>query len=406
MPTPGPNSKVLRQISATGNYDRLETEARRFLAQDPEDRLAHFYLGHALLRLGRAKEAKSSIDFLLSRYPEITAYRKLAIRYYRTRQRWNEVRRHGYEGLQIDPYDTRLHYWIALADACTGYLKECLHRLEWARSQAPEDTDITDLYLEIRALKHGTATESWNRAHELKRALIHDPENATLHNSLGDTYLDGLEDAKTAEGHYREAVRLSPRNKHYQRDLFRAVAKRNPLYYLLSIPSMTGHWLWEAFKGIREQPLLIVFFLLFIKVWGIFLLWFITMTVLLWPACKIYELLLVSELKAGAATGTTKLKLWYRLQRVPRLIRFGVFVALNILLYLLLFHLLGIPVEGGFWWTGGIIFVHFVFVVAALTYRKVRAFWGKRRHERKLRKASTPPPLPETPDAMPSAGES
>jgi len=79
-----------------------------------------------------------------------------------------------------------------------------------------------------------------------------DPENAALHNSIGELLLHELADPVEAVRAHREAVRIEPNNRDYQADLFQAVAESSFVYRLFSIPSRTFTWL--GFSRARPHP--------------------------------------------------------------------------------------------------------------------------------------------------------
>ena len=81
-----------------------------------------------------------------------------------------------------------------------------------------------------------------------------DPQNAKLHNGIGDIYLNKLDRPREAEGHYREALRMDPRNHDYQKDLFSAVARCSLIYRLVSLPSREFEWIGALAFGIRKKP--------------------------------------------------------------------------------------------------------------------------------------------------------
>jgi len=76
---------------------------------------------------------------------------------------------------------------------------------------------------------------------------------------------------------------------------FRAVARRDLIYRLFSLPSRTFTWLCHVLTVVRLQPWRLLLLMIAFKLVGIFLLWLLAATVILWPGGKAYEWLQVKR---------------------------------------------------------------------------------------------------------------
>ncbi|MCB1090793.1 MAG: hypothetical protein KDL87_04635 [Verrucomicrobiae bacterium] len=384
---------VLLNLIHAGNLERVETEAKRFLAQDPGDSSAHFYLTLALIDLKKFSEAKSHLDHLLSSEPESVRPHIAAVCLHGARANWSLVRRHVAEGLRIDPDVAFFYRYAAIADLREMKFAGAKRHIARARDLDPDDADIANLYIRIHGLSETSMTDALRRLDEYRAALRLDPHNASLHDSIGDVYLDELDDPGEAEKHYREALRLDPGDRDYQRDLFNAVAKRSLIYRLFSIPSRTFIWLGHLATAIRFQPWRLIFLVIGIKVVLAFLAWLVVVTALLWPGGKVYEWLLVSEIKRGSAASIDELRAWYWVRRWPIWVRFSLFLAVNLGFWGGLFALLGVSLAAGYLTVAIVAGVHLLVVAVLWGFRRIRANSASRSAERRRK---GPPPLPRS----------
>lgn len=212
---------------------------------------------------------------------------------------------------------------------------------------------------------------------------------------MGEIYFDELDDHENAERCYRQALLLQPGNADAQQTLFKAVAKQRLFYRFLSIPSRAWRWFGDVLATVRYEPWRVLLFLIFIKGWLIFFTWLIVTSVLFVPACKIYEWLIVSEIRRSSTASDVHLRLWARFRRIPVFVRFSLFMVLNIGLWWGLLAYLAVPADEGFTFIGAYALGHWFCTAVLFWCRKVRSSSGRRRAERRRKKtARTPPPLP------------
>ena len=121
-----------------------------------------------------------------------------------------------------------------------------------------------------------------------------------------------------------------------------------------------------------------------------FLIWLGLATVLFWPGGKVYEWLLVSEIKRGSDASNAELRAWFWFRRWPRGGRFVLFLGVNPALWGGLFAALKTPLATGYAFVAAMIAIHLLFVSVAWGLRRAGTASAKRKAER----GKSPPPLP------------
>ena len=373
-----PSGRMLSILSSAGNPDRLVAEAYRCLGRDPEDIAAHFYLVMGLCDLGQFDTAEQHVQHLLRLEPETVNTHVAAIRLHLAKKKWKEALQFVESGLQIDPDVAYFHLAAAIAECGRYHLANACKRITRARELAPDDPEIVNLYIRLHSSRQNTAHQARARLREYEAALALEPANASLHNSIGDVYLDELENPAKAEEHYRIALQSEPGNRDYQRDLFNAVARRSIVYCLFSLPSRTFESLRRGLGILRQHPWVAIFLLAAFKIFLAFVAWLAVATVLLWPGGKVYEWFVVSELRRGSDTSVPMLSLWLKIRRYPLWLRFGGFIGISGLLWAVLFLLARVPLKLGFGFVGAFVAVHLVVLMIIRLVKKYEAWQSDR----------------------------
>lgn len=371
-PIPTPDSMVLYDFLGAGHYDRVITESDHFLNEDPEDYHAHNNRALALVQLKRLREAETHVEFLLKAEPDWSTSYSTAGSLYLRQKNWAKLIEAAEEGQRLDPYDSTFPMFLAIALGSRMKIQAAQVHMDRARELDPNNPDVINLQARFGSINNTSARASLERVDTLRSALQHDPGNENLHCNLGEIFLDELDDPRQAEYHFREALRADPSEKEYQRGLFESIARRSPLYRVISIPSRTFGWLKQLAYAIGHQPWRILFLLMGFKMVIAFFIWLAAVTILFWPACKVYEWLLVSEIKSGSAASLGEIKTWSWFQRIPFLVRFLLFIGVSLLGYLGLFQLFNIPYASGFNFLGIFTGVHVAFVFLFWCVRLIR----------------------------------
>ncbi len=365
-----PSEPILQTLLQAGNLDRVAAEARRFLARDPEDSTAHFYLVLALTDLHQLREAQAHLNHLLSVEPEEARSHIAALCFYEAGGHWSKVRHHIAEGLRINPDISFFHRFAAVAALQKLDMVAARRHIARARELAPDDADTVNMYIRIHGATETSTADAVKRLEEYRAALRLDPQNAALHHSIGDVLLTELADPSEAEFAFREALRIEPDNRSYQNDLFQAVAGSRIVYRLFSIPSRAFAWVGLLGQTIGRQPWRLIFLVLGFKFVLAYVAWLVLAFFVFWPGGKAYEWLLVSEIKDGSAASNTGLRIWFWLRRWPGLVRFGLFLTINFVLWGGLFALLGIPLAAGYLFVAIFLSIHLLVVTILWLVRR------------------------------------
>jgi hypothetical protein len=179
-------------------------------------------------------------------------------------------------------------------------LKEARRHIARARELDPDDGDIANLHIRIHGVEETSAADALNRLDDYRAALRLDPENAALHDSMGDVCLDDLDDPVEAEkalprgpAHRARQPRLSAGSVPGGGEAQPRLSAVQPAVAHLHLAGPRG-------PGNRDPAMADL-----VPVdrhqggHGVFFLWLLLATVLFWPGGKVYEWLLVSEIKRG-----------------------------------------------------------------------------------------------------------
>lgn len=379
------SERVLSHLLDCGMEEKLVTEARRFLAADVEDQSAHFYLALVLSDQKDFRTAFRHVKHLLAVAPESVRAHVAAIHYYSKSDNWKMVSRHVNEGLAINSERAYFHEYASRASLSRFEIKDAKSHIARARELDPDDADVANLYIHIHGSLEPTVRESLEKLEQFKAALVLDPANAALHHSIGGVYLTELDDPKAAEGHFVEALRTKPGERSYQRSLFDAVAKQSLIYRLFSIPTRSFETVGNVLAGLRLQPWRVIFLIVGMKFVGIYFLWLFLATVIFWPGGKVYEWLLVSQIRSGSGVSSGGLKLWFWIRKWPVWSRFLAFLGVNLLLWAGFFLWFGMSLEVGVGFLTVFIAVSFIWIALGRFFRRNAA---KRERQRMVKKGS------------------
>lgn len=291
------DSSALSQLLSTGNYRQTIAQGKRFLQEDPNDLVTHYCLAYSYVAIGEISNAWPHLDFTLSRNPNDSCSHLLAAVYFKAVG--DDYRAEWYcdTGLQLDP-ENSIFYFFKAEVAVKKLKLELDHSLiDQALKLDPDDPDYRHFLIHLQGVTNNSLTSSWEKIEKLKETLGLDPDNAAIHHSIGDVFLDEIKDPRQAEVHFRDALRLKPSDCDYQRSLFQAVAQRDLVYRVLSIPSRTCQGIGHLIQAISLQPWRIIFLVIGFK--GVILaaIWLVLVVIFFWPAAKIYEWMIVSEFR-------------------------------------------------------------------------------------------------------------
>ena len=364
----------LTRLHHSGRWDRLAAVSHDALRQDATNPAFHYYHALALGHQNRAGEALPHIEFILKHEPTAAENHHLASIIHSGLGNLNTAANHIDTAIGINPDQAVHHYEAARISSLRLKIDDGRRQISRARELDPDDPDIAHLDITLRGATQTGSANAWESVREFEEALALDPENAWLHDSLGDIYIDGLESPRLAELHYRRAVAKEPASRTFQRDLFNAIARRDPIYRTLSLPSRAYGFLRNLGTTVRLRPWLLFFCILAIKFFAAFFLWLLVATPLFWPPAKLYEWLILRQVRQTAGTSPTTLRTWFSLRRLPFIARASITLALTLGFWILVVRILtDIGTGESIIAISAIFAAHLAFVLAATALRKIAA---------------------------------
>ncbi|BDS06671.1 hypothetical protein NT6N_17110 [Oceaniferula spumae] len=295
-------------------YDKAIEAGHQAIAENPEADYLHASLGHAYLCVEDIKRAKHHLETSLSLDPENSYARSLlALTNMRSNlSTFSKVERQAIETLSMDP--DNFSAWEILARTTVGYDErfalQCCDRL----IQLYPDNSysyVTKAHI-LQCLEKPRTLEAGQM---LGSALVLAPDDASVHYWAAEHYYGKGGDKKRAEEHLKTSLQIDPTDPSARELAAKKSISKNWLCRLLTSP-------WYVFRGIyrflEAWMESVIFYItwpiaLFIGVFtlGFNLVWLVT----LFPVRKYYEWLILraEELRwSSRLTWLLGLKLWQR----------------------------------------------------------------------------------------------
>ena len=212
---------LLRQGRAT----QAEQELRRALQEDPNNPLAHAWLGMALLDLNQLPQGQQEIETAIGLAPEYDfAYYLLSLAQQR-QQRLPAAQQAIEQALALDPTDANYHHMLGQIRFQRAQWEGALRAAEAGLFYDAQHVDC--LSLRARCLARlGRPTDA---ADSLQQALRHDPDDAGTHADAGWVALEAGQH-RLALDHFRDALRLRPTSDYAREGLVEALKARYWIY--------------------------------------------------------------------------------------------------------------------------------------------------------------------------------
>ena len=208
-----------------GRAEQAEQELRRVLQHDPNDALAHAWLGMALLDLGRLAEAQQHVETAIGLAPEYDfPYYLLSLAHQR-QHRLTEAQQAIEQALALDPADPNYHHVLGLLRFQRGQWEGALRAAEAGLQSDAEHVDC--LGLRGRCLARLGRTPEANDS--LAQALRYDPDDAGTHADAGWVALEAGRHRQALD-HFRDALRRQPTSNYAREGLVEALKARYWLY--------------------------------------------------------------------------------------------------------------------------------------------------------------------------------
>lgn len=173
-------------LARLGRFAQAKTEFKEVIAKDGKNLMAHYNLGNVLVKLGESEDARKAYQRCLKLNPA-DAYSLLRL------------------GKLAEDQGR-------LAHAATYYNRA---------AALPGGSDLTRRHQARLALKRGRAEEARTLLHQ---AISLDPKDAFSIHLMAKLYLDAGDDPAMAEALARQAVALRPDQKHFWKELARALS--------------------------------------------------------------------------------------------------------------------------------------------------------------------------------------
>jgi tetratricopeptide (TPR) repeat protein len=307
---PAQNAKLqmLHQCWAVGQWERMEMLGRELLVPAPSDADLLNAVGVAVFQLDRRDEARRFFEEAMVNEPDHAPSHSMMGWYWARKKKFKLAEECVRRALAINPSDD--DYWVQL-----GRIMYIQHNYRAAKTCAAKalaleagNVSAVALDAEADAIADGvgTATPQERRA-RVESALSLEPENADLHESLGEA----LEDEgrlREAEERYRESLALDPSRPWLWRKVRRMGLMRDRVDSLLSSPWRLGLWL------INEGEFITVFLgLISCVIWA----------VVCAPIAFLYRLMFRVELEFLAARGTREVSISFG-RRILRFVLLGI----------------------------------------------------------------------------------
>lgn len=277
-------------------FDLAEPELRQGLAQDPDDGWGHAMLAICLSGTKKYKEATESARAAVGCAPDVSfSHYALAVVLH-DRDRLDEGLAAIQEAIRLDPDEASYH---TLQASILFQQRKWPAALEAAeRGMAVDPTHTSCANIRAMAL---TQMGRRGEAHAALHAVLADePEESITHANLGWNLLHQHQPGKALE-HFREALRLDPKNEWARQGIVASLRAKNIVYGL-----MLRYFLWMSglSPGVR-WGLIIGAYLIFRMLggtaksnpeWAVFILPFLLLYLafvyLSWVANPLFNLLL------------------------------------------------------------------------------------------------------------------
>ena len=388
---PRPPEEWLEHLHGVGQWARLVEMSREVLAVDPDDEQAHYHLAWAMIRTGQAKSIGPNVEFLLRVNPESLRSRQLGALYNMEIGRFDTAWQLINSALATDPMDGAIHQLAAMLATKQTRWDVARKHCRIARSLLPDSANIAHLDIVLNSIGDSGPVQAWKKIASLEEALALEPEHDGMIASIGDVYLNELEDPKTAESFYRRALAIDPHDKRHQKRLWKAIKSRSLAFRVLRVPLTGWEYVGHFLRGISARPLRCLYLVIGIKVVLLFIAWLLVMTFFFAPAAICFEWLVIADI-TRASRLSDKLGRWtLGFHRLPFAVRFCVCLALTCGMWAAVFLFFGWPLQVGFFLLGGLYAVHFLFIGLLVLVRRSNSALARR----KALKRATPPPLPK-----------
>jgi tetratricopeptide (TPR) repeat protein len=357
-----PAAQRLAQLHSTGQWERLMESARQSLATEPSNPRTHRHLAWAYAKTDRFSEMQPQVEFLLREQSDEPENHQLAAIHFLETGKHGRAKTHVAFLLRARPQNSNFHFLAALLALRMGRLNAARIHIRKTRELAPQWADAAHLEIEIDSRDQREVRHARDRIRRLEETLPLDPRNAQVHANIGTIHLQELDEPGLAEECYRRSLAIDPQQRAVQFSLLLTIFARSLLYRTLMFPVN----LLRSFSP--KDDFLVSSILLF---WGSVVGLYFT------PAAWLFERMVLQEYSAARPRFRAP---FYFMRRWPIWLRLLLsFSLVTVLIFVLLWKVLGLQVLTAaqvLGWTFG---VHFAFVSGLAAQTKIRACLARRR---------------------------
>jgi len=213
------------QLLQQGRFDLAETELRKYLAANFDDSEAHAYLALCLINLRKNKEAAEEVKTSIGLSPDFPFAHYLQSKLYIDEDEYKKADEAIREALRLDPSEAEYYETLSIIYFNQGKYKQALEEAERGLEMNPEH--IGCLNIRARSLVKLDRKEYANES--FAASFNKDPDNSYTHANQGWAYLE-QRNYKGALEHFRESLRLDPRNEFAKSGLVEALKAKYLVY--------------------------------------------------------------------------------------------------------------------------------------------------------------------------------
>jgi tetratricopeptide (TPR) repeat protein len=232
-----------------GRYDLAEQEARRLLAEEPDDAYAHALLGLCLLKRQDWSQALREVSEAVRLGPDVAYTHYVAGHVLLAADRHAQAMDAANAAIRLDPADPAHYGLLAAIHLDKRQWREALAAAERGLELDPEHVQCNNI--------RGMALVKLGRRGEagatMAQTLALDPEDAFTHANRGWSLLHEGK-PKEAMEHFREALRLDPTLDWARAGIVEALKARNFVYrwmlaYFLFMSRLSTRAQWIIMLG-------------------------------------------------------------------------------------------------------------------------------------------------------------
>jgi tetratricopeptide (TPR) repeat protein len=231
------------QFYNLGRTEMAEAELRLILAQNHADPFAHGLLAQCLSRLEKHDEAQREASWSIASAPDVPyGHYSLAV-VLDARDELPAALAAIDEAIRLDPENESYFARRGVILYQMGRHADALAAADQGLELDPEHS----VCINVRAMALTMLGRREEAGATLAGALQRAPEDALSHANLGWNHLH-QGNAKKAEEHFREALRLDPEMKHARSGVVEALKARNPVYRFV-----LAYFLWMSRLGPKAR---------------------------------------------------------------------------------------------------------------------------------------------------------